>query len=120
MQSTLFALLAFELGSAVALPAPAVKFPEPRPPSNDVKLENLVPIRMRDGVILYADVYRPAKEGKYPVIVSRTPYSTERYPSAYTAAVFFSRRGYVYVYQDVRGRHESDGKWEPFRNDQED
>ncbi|MBI3694023.1 MAG: CocE/NonD family hydrolase [Acidobacteria bacterium] len=106
--------------AALALSAAEVQFPAPRPPSNEIKLENLVPIPMRDGVILYADVYRPAKEGKYPVLVSRTPYSTERYPSAYEQAVFFSRRGYVFVYQDVRGRHESEGHWEPFRNDIED
>lgn len=97
-----------------------VRFPVAYPPANEIYLENLVPVPMRDGVKLYADVYRPAAAGKYPVIVSRTPYSTERYPSAYDAAVFFSRRGYVYVYQDVRGRHESEGKWEPFRNDIED
>lgn len=99
---------------------PAVEFPEGYPPTNEIVLENLVPVPMRDGVKLYADVYRPKEPGKYPVIVSRTPYSTERAPSAYEAAVFFSRRGYVYVYQDVRGRHESEGKWEPFRNDIED
>ena len=34
--------------------------------------------------------------------------------------MYFSRRGYVYVFQDVRGRHESDGRWEPFRDDIED
>ena len=101
-------------------PKTDVKFPVSYPPTNDIVVENLVPIPMRDGVKLYADVYRPDKPGKYPVLVSRTPYSTERYPNAYTAAVFFSRRGYVYVYQDVRGRHESEGKWEPFRNDLED
>jgi hypothetical protein len=83
-------------------------------------MDNLVPVPMRDGVKLYADVYRPAAEGKYPVIVSRTPYSTERAPSSHEAPIFFSRRGYVYVFQDVRGRHESEGKWEPFRNDIED
>jgi len=94
-----------------------VEFPPARPPSHEIRVENRVPTPMRDGVVLYADVYRPAAAGKYPVLVSRTPYSTERYPSAYEAAVFFSRRGYAYVYQDVRGRHESDGKWEPFRND---
>jgi uncharacterized protein len=97
-----------------------VKFPTAYPPTNEIHLDNLVPVPMRDGVKLYADVYRPVAPGKYPVIVSRTPYSTERAPSAYEAAVFFSRRGYVYVYQDVRGRHESDGKWDPFRNDIED
>jgi putative CocE/NonD family hydrolase len=107
-------------GSGLLRSAEPVRFPPARPPSNEIKLENLVPIRMRDGVVLYADVYRPVKEGKYPVLVSRTPYSTERFPSAYTAGVFFSRRGYVFVFQDVRGRHESEGKWEPFRNDLED
>lgn len=100
--------------------APKVVFPPPRPPSNDVRMENHVAVPMRDGVILYADVYRPAREGKYPVLVSRTPYSTERAPAAYEAAVFFARRGYVYVFQDVRGRHESGGKWDPFRNEQQD
>ena len=50
----------------------------------------------------------------------RTPYSTERFPTAYDAAVYFAQRGYVYVYQDVRGRHESDGVWEPFRDGERD
>jgi uncharacterized protein len=97
-----------------------VKFPATYPPLNGIVMDNLVAVPMRDGVKLYADVYRPTAPGKYPVIVSRTPYSTERAPNAYDAAVFFSQRGYVYVYQDVRGRHESEGKWEPFRDDIED
>ncbi len=104
---------------AAALAA-EVKFPVAYPPANDVAMDNLVGIPMRDGVKLFADVYRPVAPGKYPVIVCRTPYSTERYPSAYDAAVFFAQRGYAFVYQDVRGRHESEGKWEPFRNDIED
>ena len=109
----------------LVLLAPAVhaadyEFPEAYPPTNEIRLENRVPVPMRDGVILYADVYRPVGEGQYPVIVSRTPYSTERAPSSYTEAVFFARRGYVYVFQDVRGRHESEGRWEPFRDDIDD
>ena len=75
---------------------------------------------MRDGVTLYADVYRPVGDGRYPVLVSQTPYSTERFPTAYDAAVYFARRGYVYVFQDVRGRHESEGRWDPFFDDQKD
>lgn len=108
------------LTGVALLASEPVRFPEAYPPTNDVVVENLVPIPMRDGVTLYADVYRPARPGRYPVLVSRTPYSTERYPGAYADAVFFARRGYVFVYQDVRGRHESEGKWEPFRNDIED
>ncbi|HAK54042.1 MAG TPA: X-Pro dipeptidyl-peptidase [Acidobacteria bacterium] len=105
---------------ALAPPAFAQEFPTTPPPRNEIRIDNRVPVPMRDGVTLYADVYRPAEEGQYPVIVSRTPYSTERFPSAYAAAVYFSRRGYVYVFQDVRGRHESEGRWEPFRDDYED
>jgi putative CocE/NonD family hydrolase len=97
-----------------------VKFPKAYVPTNDVVMDNLVAVPMRDGVKLFADVYRPKEPGKYPVIVSRTPYSTERAPSAYEAPMFFAQRGYVFVFQDVRGRHESEGKWEPFRNDIED
>ena len=110
--------LAVLIGALVIVPATfAQDFPTSPPPSNDIRVDNRVAIPMRDGVTLYADVYRPAHEGRYPVIVSRTPYSTERSPSAYAAAVYFSRRGYVYVFQDVRGRHESEGRWEPFRDD---
>jgi uncharacterized protein len=99
----------------------AVRFPPPDVAQrNDILLDNRVPIPMRDGVSLYADVYRPVGNERYPVIVSRTPYSTERFPSAYDAGVYFSRRGYVYVFQDVRGRHESDGRWEPFFDDERD
>ena len=100
--------------------ASAYDFPVTPPPRNEIVIENRVPVPMRDGVTLFADVYRPVGDGRHPVIVSRTPYSTERAPSAYAAAVYFSRRGYAYVFQDVRGRHESEGNWEPFRDDSED
>ncbi len=101
-------------------PVSAWEFPTTPPPRNDVRIDNRVPVPMRDGVVLYADVYRPAESGKYPVIVSRTPYSTERAPSSYATPLYFASRGYVYVYQDVRGRHESEGRWEPFRDDLRD
>jgi putative CocE/NonD family hydrolase len=97
-----------------------VAFPAEVPPRNDIAIDNLVPVPMRDGIKLYADVYRPVGEGRYPVILSRTPYSTERFPSAYDAAVYFALRGYVYVFQDVRGRFESEGEWVPFRDSERD
>lgn len=98
----------------------AATFPSNIPPRNDFVIDNLVPIKMRDGVTLYADVYRPVGDGKYPVLISRTPYSTERFPSAYDGAVYFAQRGYVYIFQDVRGRHESEGAWSPFFDDRND
>jgi len=106
--------------SAAVEDAVRVRFPAEVPPRNDIRLDNRVPIRMRDGVTLYADVYRPVGEGRHPVLVSRTPYSTERFPTAYDAAVYFAQRGYAYVFQDIRGRHESEGRWEPFFDDEKD
>ena len=102
-------------------PAPALlgsdsRFPVSDPPRNDILLENRVPVPMRDGTILYADVYRPLAEGRYPVLVARTPYSAEARPEP----KFFSRRGYVFVIQDVRGRYESEGRWDPFRHEAQD
>ena len=60
--------------------APPVPLRKLYPPTNDVAIDHHVSIPMRDGVVLYADVYRPIKNYKYPVLVSRTPYSTQRYP----------------------------------------
>ena len=92
------------------------RFPISDPPRNDIRLENRVPVPMRDGTVLYADVYRPLAEGRYPVLVARTPYSAEARPEP----AFFSRRGYVFVIQDVRGRYESEGLWDPFRHEAQD
>ena len=103
-------------GEAAARP----RFPAEVAPRNDILVDNRVPVRMRDGVTLFADVYRPVEAGRYPVVVSRTPYSTERFPTAWDAAVYLARRGYVYVFQDIRGRHESEGRWEPFFDDEKD
>ena len=100
--------------------AQTVRFPADVAPRNDILVDNHVPVRMRDGVTLYADVYRPTGSGRHPVLLSVTPYSTERFPTAYDAAVYFAQRGYVYVFQDVRGRHESEGVWVPFVNDEKD
>ncbi len=114
----LLALIADPCAAADA--AARVRFPADVPPRNDIRIDNRVPVKMRDGVTLYADVYRPVGEGRYPVVVSRTPYSTERFPSAWDAAVYIAQRGYVYVFQDIRGRHESEGRWEPFFDDEKD
>ena len=41
---------------------------------DNLKIEYNVPVPMRDGVVLRADVYRPEGDGPWPVIVARTPY----------------------------------------------
>ena len=115
-----FLILVPERPFSAVQDAPRVRFPADVPPRNDIVLDNHVPVRVRDGVTLYADVYRPTGNGRHPVLLSITPYSTERFPTAYDAAVYFAQRGYAYVFQDVRGRHESEGVWTPFVNDEKD
>ncbi|MEE9184123.1 MAG: CocE/NonD family hydrolase [Acidimicrobiia bacterium] len=80
----------------------------------EIKIDFNQRVIMRDGVELSADVYRPDAPGKFPVILSRTPYLKS---SVYTFAKSFVPHGYVWVAMDVRGRGDSDGKFIPYRND---
>ncbi len=80
-----------------------------------------VKVPMRDGVRLVTDIYRPARdgapaEGKFPVLLERTPYDRGRS----RAGEYFARRGYVVVVQSVRGRYGSEGKWTMLWDDDKD
>ncbi|WP_270887981.1 CocE/NonD family hydrolase [Pedococcus sp. 5OH_020] len=80
-----------------------------------VTIEYDVPVRMRDGVTLRADVYRPHGDGPWPVIVARTPYNKNDVPELeFLDPVLAARRGFVAVVQDVRGRFASEGEFVPF------
>ena len=74
-------------------------------------------VKMRDGVELSADVYRPDTAGRFPVVLSRTPYTKT---GSLRAGRDWASRGYVFVAMDVRGRGDSDGEWVPYRNDGRD
>lgn len=82
-----------------------------------VAIENGVRIKMRDGVSLVADIYRPKGDGKYPVLLERTPYDRKDESSM---AYELSSHGYVVVLQDTRGRYESGGDFYPFRDESQD
>ncbi len=84
-----------------------------------IVVDQHVAVTMRDGVKLYADVYRPAREGKYPVLISRTPYGVQR-DGSHTSMIHLAQNGYVTIFQDVRGRLESEGQWRPFRDEARD
>jgi hypothetical protein len=83
----------------------------------DVLIERGVEAKMRDGIVLRADIYRPKADGKFPVLLQRTPYDKR-------AGVDFGLRaasqGYVVIIQDVRGRYTSEGEWSPFRHESQD
>jgi len=70
-----------------------------------------VPVAMRDGVRLSTNAYLPSEHGRYPAILVRTPYNkgadiTPNYRA-------FVEHGYAVVVQDVRGRYESEGAFQP-------
>lgn len=76
-----------------------------------------VGVKMRDGVTLVADVYRPQSTDKFPVLLQRTPYN--RAGGAGEAAETASH-GYVVILQDTRGRFGSEGEFYPFRFESQD
>jgi len=86
----------------------------------------------RDGVGLATDVYRPAGDGPYPVLLERTPYDKSAPSRAErTAAVakprtrsevahYFVRHGYAVIYQDCRGRYKSEGRFTKYLSEAAD
>ncbi|MFQ5742329.1 MAG: CocE/NonD family hydrolase [Acidobacteriota bacterium] len=81
-----------------------------------VKSEYMVP--MRDGVNLFTIVYSPSDSSrKYPILLLRTPYSiapygADNYRTLLGPSVEFDRDGYIFVYQDVRGKFRSEGEFQ--------
>ncbi|WP_454716926.1 CocE/NonD family hydrolase [Caulobacter segnis] len=108
------------LGSSRTLAAPTEAY--------DMVLESNVGVKTRDGVRLATDIYRPARSGKavagrFPVIMERTPYgrnvasfrditATDRTPrSRADVARIYVSQGYVVIFQDCRGRYDSEGEF---------
>jgi putative CocE/NonD family hydrolase len=85
---------------------------QPERPAYDVRVEQDVSARMRDGTILRADVAWPvprergAQPERFPVLLRRTPYKK-------SAQRALAAAGYIAVDQDVRGRYASDGEYDP-------
>jgi putative CocE/NonD family hydrolase len=81
---------------------------------NSIRIDRDVPMKMRDGVILRADICRPDDNDKHPAIVSRSPYNKlMSYASDFMSPVSAAFAGYAFVAQDIRGRFASEGSWLP-------
>jgi putative CocE/NonD family hydrolase len=90
---------------------------------DDVSLQMDVPVRMRDGTILRANVYRPRASSALPVLLCRTPYDKNdnaKHVWSGLDPVLAARRGFIVVIQDVRGRFGSDGHWSPYAHEGND
>ena len=82
-----------------------------------VAVEAGIKVKMRDGITLAADIYRPREPGTFPVLLQRTPYSRQ---SAASMGYDLASHGYIVVLQDTRGRYDSGGEFYPFRFESQD
>ena len=91
----------------------------PFEPNFEIQVERNVPVPMRDGTILRADVYRPRADGVFPVLVGRVGYKLRDWPMDFYTPTgeYYARRGYVVVWQNVRGTFASEGRFHPFMDD---
>jgi putative CocE/NonD family hydrolase len=106
---TLVAALRFVEGQDAAGPR---RSGPPADAGPKIIVERNLEARMRDGVILRADVYRPDTAERLPALLQRTPYSKN--PGREDSAVRrLAAHGFVVVVQDTRGRYMSDGVARP-------
>jgi putative CocE/NonD family hydrolase len=91
--------------------------PVPQVIATPIVIERNVAMKTRDGVTLQADIYRPAADGNYPVLLTRTPYDKNGTAAFGQAG---AQRGFIVVAQDVRGRYASEGEWYPFKHESAD
>lgn len=79
------------------------------------KYEYLIP--MRDGARLFTAVYAPKDSSqRYPILLTRTPYSVapygvDNYRAALGPSEHFEKEGFIFAYQDARGRYMSEGEF---------
>ncbi|CAH0196782.1 Cocaine esterase [Peribacillus sp. Bi96] len=88
----------------------------------EIIVKKNVPCTMRDGTVLYADVYRPNSTGQFPVLLTRLPYSKDLplYSHRYLDTHRLVENGFVVIIQDVRGRFKSEGEFQPFSQEAND
>ncbi|MBL8193858.1 MAG: CocE/NonD family hydrolase [Blastocatellia bacterium] len=83
--------------------------------ANYTKMETSIP--MRDGTKLFTAIYLPKETSKkYPIMLLRTPYSvapygTDAFRTSLGPNEEFAKEGYIFVYQDVRGKYLSEGEF---------
>jgi putative CocE/NonD family hydrolase len=115
-----FQLLAFV---SFAQPGPGYSPDADYVKANYTKYEYQIP--MRDGKKLFTSVYVPKDQSKtYPIMMDRTcysvaPYGVDKYKGSLGPSPLFLHDGYIFVYQDVRGRWMSEGIYEEMTPEKE-
>ncbi len=95
-------------------------YPIVRPPlPPGIKLDENVYVTMRDGIKIAVDIYCPETEGRYPALLSMSPYLKElqQWPPILTHSIeagatgFFVSKGYIHIIAQIRGTGFSQGQW---------
>jgi putative CocE/NonD family hydrolase len=116
--------LVASLALAAATAAPALGW-TPEPVRYGVGSQTNLPVAMSDGIVLRANVYYPTDSsgaeaaGKFPVILTQTPYGKDDGTGGGNAqlselsgeSTYLVQRGYIDVLVDVRGTGGSEGEW---------
>ncbi|HLF93673.1 MAG TPA: CocE/NonD family hydrolase [Planctomycetota bacterium] len=96
---------------------PALAWGQEKDPVRAAYTKQEAEIPMRDGKKLFTSIYVPKDASKpYPILLSRTPYSVSPYgadkmKSSLGPSSQFMKEGFIFVYQDVRGRNLSEGEF---------
>ncbi|HVS16507.1 MAG TPA: CocE/NonD family hydrolase [Thermoanaerobaculia bacterium] len=112
-------LLGIALALLLACAGPPAAAPATAPAADAVHRRDL-DVPMRDGVLLRANLWRPAGDGPFPVLVYRTPYGKDEAERLYRTHLRAVERGWAVLLVDVRGRFASQGDLDPYRNEGRD
>ncbi len=118
MKKSFFIFLTWILGFMLVQTTTNLRAQSSREETYEVREELDVMVPMRDGIRLSTNIYRPDTGGRFPVILTRTPYGNGG--EGNSEGHFFASRGYVYILQDTRGRYESEGLFDAFRTEAKD
>ncbi|MBP7777238.1 MAG: CocE/NonD family hydrolase [Acidobacteria bacterium] len=101
--------------AATALAAAALTARQPATPPNPadgfIARDAMVP--MRDGVKLFTKVFTPKNQaGPLPFVFRRTPYGIDGAAGSFTRYYrALADEGYIFVFQDIRGKFRSEGEF---------
>lgn len=94
---------------------PVLAYPELSQPTFKTRTLKSIEAPMRDGSKLISTIVLPEGDGPFPTILVRTPYGREA--GLAQGAEFYAKRGYAFVSQDVRGKGDSEGTFDPFNTE---
>ena len=110
------ALLKISLVLVLSVQAFLVFAQQTKPDDKYMRMEIMIP--MRDGVKLHTVIFTPKQTTeKLPFLMLRTPYGVNEYPSPEKNQYIedMAKDGYIFVFQDIRGRYLSEGKYAMMR-----